>query len=172
MKFVILGFDGPDGEAKRKIYRPAHLAKMEPLDAQGRVVLAGPLTDKTGSLIVIEADSLEDAQRFAREDPYTVHGVFERVDDPPIYSSLSKATVAEGLSLHSFSHYSDFAIQVALPLRSSRGIVIGMGPNRRLFYSCLSSSLLVLFLWGTLHSAPEPKPSSPMADMSWPMATP
>ena len=51
MKFVILGFDGPDGEAKRKIYRPAHLAKMEPLDAQGRVVLAGPLTDKTGSLI-------------------------------------------------------------------------------------------------------------------------
>jgi uncharacterized protein YciI len=58
MKFVILGFDGPDGEAKRKIYRPAHLAKMEPLDAQGRVVLAGPLTDKTGSLIVIEADSL------------------------------------------------------------------------------------------------------------------
>ena len=54
MKFVILGFDGPDGEAKRKIYRPAHLAKMEPLDAQGRVVLAGPLTDKTGSLIVIE----------------------------------------------------------------------------------------------------------------------
>ena len=58
MKFVILGFDGPDGEAKRKIYRPEHLAKMEPLDAQGRVVLAGPLTDKTGSLIVIEADSL------------------------------------------------------------------------------------------------------------------
>jgi len=75
MKFVILGFDGPDGEAKRKIYRPAHLAKMEPLDAQGRVVLAGPLTDKTGSLIVIEADSLEDAQRFARKTPipYTVY---------------------------------------------------------------------------------------------------
>ncbi len=77
MKFVILGFDGPDGEAKRKIYRPAHLAKMEPLDAQGRVVLAGPLTDKTRSLIVIEADSLEDARQFAREDPYTVHGVFD-----------------------------------------------------------------------------------------------
>ena len=68
MKFVILGFDGPDGEAKRKIHRPAHLAKMEPLDRAGRVVLAGPLTDKTGSLIVIEADSLEEAQRFARED--------------------------------------------------------------------------------------------------------
>ena len=53
MKFVIIGFDGPEGEAKRKIYRPAHLANMEPLDQAGRVVLAGPLTDKTGSLIVI-----------------------------------------------------------------------------------------------------------------------
>lgn len=61
MKFVILGFDGPDGEAKRKIYRSAHLAKMEPLDVQGRIVLAGPLTDKAGSLIVLGADSFEDA---------------------------------------------------------------------------------------------------------------
>ena len=83
MKFVILGFDGPDGEAKRKIHRPAHLAKLEPLDKQGRVVLAGPLTDKTGSLIVLEADSLEEAQRLAQEDPYTVNGVFERVEVHP-----------------------------------------------------------------------------------------
>jgi len=89
-KLVILGFDGPDGEAKRKIYRPAHLAKMEPLDAYGKVVLAGPLTDKTGSLIVIEADSLEDAQQFAREDPYTVHGVFERIEVHPFTQVFPK----------------------------------------------------------------------------------
>ena len=77
MKFVILGFDGPDGQAKRKVHRPAHLASMDVLDAQRRVILAGPLTDKTGSLIVIEAQSLEEAQEIARRDPYTVHGVFE-----------------------------------------------------------------------------------------------
>ena len=59
-------------------------------DTQGRVVLAGPLTDKTGSLIVIEADSLEDAQRFAREDPYTVHGVFERVEIHPFIQVFPK----------------------------------------------------------------------------------
>jgi len=91
MMFVILGFDGPDGEAKRKIYRPAHLAKMEPLDQQGRVVLAGPLIDKTGSLIVIEADSLQEAQRFAQEDPYTVNGVFERVEVHPFTQIFPKA---------------------------------------------------------------------------------
>ena len=83
MKFVILGFDGPEGEAKRKIYRPAHLAKLEPLNTQGRVILAGPLTDKTGSMIVIEADSLAEAEQLAKEDPYTVHGVFERVEVHP-----------------------------------------------------------------------------------------
>jgi len=91
MMFVILGFDGPEGEARRKIYRPAHLANLEPLDQQGRVVLAGPLTDKAGSLIVIEADSLEDANRFAQEDPYTVNGVFARVEVHPFTQVFPKA---------------------------------------------------------------------------------
>ena len=90
MKFVILGFDGPDGQAKRKIYRPAHLAHMEPLDRAGRVVLAGPLTDHTGSLIVIEAGSLEEAQKIAQEDPYMIHGVFERVEVHPFTQIFPK----------------------------------------------------------------------------------
>lgn len=90
MKFVILGFDGPHGQARRKVHRPAHLARMEPLDREGRVVLAGPLTDKAGSLIVIEAESLEDAEKFAREDPYTVHGVFERVEVHPFTQIFPK----------------------------------------------------------------------------------
>ena len=67
--FVILGFDSPDGQAKRKIHRAAHLERIEILHTRGRVILAGPLTDHTGSLIVIEADSLEEAERFAQEDP-------------------------------------------------------------------------------------------------------
>lgn len=91
MKFVILGFDGPDGEAKRKIHRPAHLANLEPLVRQGRVVLAGPFTDKTGSLIVIEADSLAEAQALADTDPYTVHGVFARVEVHPFMQVFPKA---------------------------------------------------------------------------------
>ena len=41
MKFVILGFDSPDGAAKRKIYRSAHLAKLDALHTQQRVLLAG-----------------------------------------------------------------------------------------------------------------------------------
>ena len=88
MKFVILGFDGPDGQTKRKIHRPAHLASLEPLSRDGKVILAGPFTDQAGSLIIIEADSLEEARRIAREDPYTIHGIFERVEVHPFQQVL------------------------------------------------------------------------------------
>lgn len=90
MKFVILGYDGPEGEAKRKIHRPAHLANLEPLAQQGRVILAGPLTDKTGSLLVLEFETRAEAEQFAQQDPYTVHGVFERVEIHPFMQVFPK----------------------------------------------------------------------------------
>jgi len=92
MKFVILGFDGPEGQARRKIHRAAHLANLEPLDRQGRVLLAGPFTDLAGSLIVIEATSIEEAKQIAQDDPYTVHGVFERVEVHPFKQVLPSAS--------------------------------------------------------------------------------
>ena len=90
MLFVILGFDGPEGHARRKIHRPAHLVRMDALAAQGKVKLAGPFTDKTGSLIVIEADSLAEAEAFAQSDPYTTEGVFARVEVHPFVQVLPK----------------------------------------------------------------------------------
>ena len=90
MKFVIIGYDGPEGEAKRKIHRPAHLANLEPLDKQGQVILAGPLTDKAGSLLVLEFATQEEAEQFAQSDPYTVNGVFERVEIHPFSQVLPK----------------------------------------------------------------------------------
>ena len=78
MIFVIIGYDGPDGQAKRKVYRQAHLDRMDPLNKAGKVILAGPLTDGAGSLIVIEAASLEEAKAFAASDPYVTQGVFVR----------------------------------------------------------------------------------------------
>ena len=90
MKFVIIGHDGPEGEAKRKIHRPAHLANLDPLDKQGRVILAGPLTDKAGSLLVLEFETQNEAERFIQNDPYTVHGVFERVEIHPFMQIFPK----------------------------------------------------------------------------------
>ncbi len=83
MKFVIIGYDSPEGTAKRPTHRPAHLKRLEALALEGRLILAGPFTDKTGSLMVIDADSITEAEAFAREDPYTVHGIFQRVEVHP-----------------------------------------------------------------------------------------
>lgn len=83
MKFVIFGKDGPDGVRLRPQHRPAHLQRLQEWAERGKIILAGPLTDKTGSLIVVEAESLEEAETFAREDPYAVHGVFHEVTVHP-----------------------------------------------------------------------------------------
>jgi uncharacterized protein len=91
MKFVIIGYDSPQGEVKRKIHRAAHLANLEPLDQQGRVVLAGPLTDKAGSLLVLEFGTREEAEDFVSHDPYTVHGIFERIEIHPFLQVFPKS---------------------------------------------------------------------------------
>lgn len=91
MKYVILGFDGPQGQEQRKRYRDRHLAHLENLDAAGRVFLAGPLTDQSGSLIIIEADSLDQARALAEADPYIIHGVFERIEVHPFEPVFPRA---------------------------------------------------------------------------------
>ena len=83
MKFAIIGKDGPEGHLKRPLYRSAHLERLKTLHMKGKLILAGPFKDKAGSLIVIEAESLADAEGFAREDPYTIHGVFQQFEVHP-----------------------------------------------------------------------------------------
>jgi len=79
--FAIIGRDGPRGAALRPTHRPAHLAGLEPLDDAGRLVYAGPLVgeagDPVGSVILLEAESLEAARAVAARDPYVTEGVFE-----------------------------------------------------------------------------------------------
>ena len=70
------------------MHRPAHLERLQTLQSQGKLLLAGPFTDKAGSLIIIEADSLEEATAFAQSDPYTIHGIFERIVVHPFHQVL------------------------------------------------------------------------------------
>jgi len=88
MLFVIIGHDGPDGSAKRPGVRPAHLAHLDPLAKAGRVKLAGPFLDKTGSLIVLEAESLAEVWALVARDPYVTEGVFNRVEVKPFTAVL------------------------------------------------------------------------------------
>jgi uncharacterized protein len=81
--FVIIGHDGADGQEKRKVHRQAHLDRMAKLDQAGRVLLAGPLTDKSGSLIVIDMPSMDEARAFLESDPYVTEGVFAQYEIHP-----------------------------------------------------------------------------------------
>jgi uncharacterized protein YciI len=77
--YVISWLDKPDSLETRMGAREAHLAYIK---AQGdKVKLGGPYLDgegrMIGSLIVIEADSLEEAQAFHAKDPYRLAGLFE-----------------------------------------------------------------------------------------------
>ena len=83
MLFVIIGHDGPRGAELRPTVRPAHLENLRPLVEQGRVIVGGPFTDGSGSLMVVEMESEAAAMEFARTDPYTREGVFERVEVKP-----------------------------------------------------------------------------------------
>lgn len=83
MLFVIIGYDGPNGAALRPTVRPAHLENLRPLVERGKVLIGGPFTDGSGSLMVIEMESEAEAREFARNDPYMKQGVFERVEVRP-----------------------------------------------------------------------------------------
>ena len=63
--------------------RPAHLAHLRPLAEAGRVKLAGPFLDKTGSLIVVDAASLAEVWGLVARDPYVTEGIFNRVEVKP-----------------------------------------------------------------------------------------
>ena len=83
MLFVIIGYDGPNGTKLRPSVRPAHLQNLRPLVEAGRVIVGGPFTDGSGSLMVIDFEDEAAANAFANSDPYVKQGVFERVEIRP-----------------------------------------------------------------------------------------
>ena len=98
MFYAIRGADVPDSLDKRKAARPAHFARLEQLRDAGRLLIAGPFpaidaedpgpAGFTGSLIVAEFDSLEDARVWAQADPYVSAGVYAAVDVQPFRKVL------------------------------------------------------------------------------------
>ncbi len=93
MLYAIIGEDKPNSLALRLENRPAHLARIEVLKQENRLVLAGPFPSIdnenpgeagfSGSLIVAEFDSLEQAKSWAEQDPYWLNGVFSAVTVKP-----------------------------------------------------------------------------------------
>ncbi len=89
MLYCIIGVDNKNSLSQRNSARPAHLERLQQLQAEGRLVIAGPNpaidaedpgdAGYSGSLIIADFPSLEDAQSWAATDPYVSVGVYEHV---------------------------------------------------------------------------------------------
>ncbi|MCW9014434.1 MAG: YciI family protein [Gammaproteobacteria bacterium] len=93
MLYAIIAQDVENSLKNRLKARPDHLERLETLQNQGRLILAGPhpAIDSedpgeegfSGSLVVAEFDSLEDAKNWADADPYITAGVYQQVKVKP-----------------------------------------------------------------------------------------
>lgn len=98
MYYSIYATDNENTLELRLNARPLHLERLNALVDQGRLLVAGPFpavdsedpgpAGFTGSLIIAEFDSLEDAQSWADQDPYIAAGVYKQVEVKPYKKSL------------------------------------------------------------------------------------
>ena len=93
MWYAILSDDVEDSLPLRAKARPAHLARIEDLTHQGRLLVAGPhpavdssepgAAGFSGSLVIAEFPSLAEAQAWAEADPYVTVGAYSNVTVKP-----------------------------------------------------------------------------------------
>lgn len=93
MLYAIMSEDNQDSLKKRLAARPSHLERLDQLMQQGRLIVAGPHpaldtedpgeAGFSGSLIIAEFASLEEAQEWANGDPYLQAGVYRKVTVKP-----------------------------------------------------------------------------------------
>ena len=98
MLYAIIGEDRAGSLDQRMAARPAHLERLQALQAEGRLILAGPCpaidspdpgsAGFSGSIIIAEFASLEAARAWADADPYVAAGVYEKVTIKPFKKVL------------------------------------------------------------------------------------
>ncbi|WP_428087639.1 YciI family protein [Candidatus Thioglobus sp.] len=98
MLYAIISQDVENSLEKRLSVRPAHIERLNALKNEGRLILAGPhpaidnnepgAAGFTGSLVVAQFDSLEQAQKWADADPYMASGAYASVTVKPFKQVL------------------------------------------------------------------------------------
>lgn len=98
MWYAVISQDVDNSLPLRKVHRPDHLARLQKLADENRLLIAGPhpAVDSadpgesgfTGSLVVADFDSLQDAQAWADQDPYLLNGVYQDVIVKPYLKVL------------------------------------------------------------------------------------
>lgn len=98
--FAIIGHDVANSSEQRKLTRTEHLARLQTLDSEQRLTIAGPTPithgksgdkiEMSGSIVIADFDSIEAAQEWAGAEPYLRDGVYSHVDIKPFIHVLPK----------------------------------------------------------------------------------
>ena len=98
MWYAIIAEDAPNSLEKRLQARPQHLDRLKYLQDAGRLLLAGPFpaidsndpgtNGYSGSLIVAEFNTLDEAKEWANNDPFLINGVYQQVCVKPFRKTL------------------------------------------------------------------------------------
>jgi uncharacterized protein len=100
MWYVIYSQDRPGSLPRRAAERAAHLARLQALQDEGRLLVAGPRpaidaedpgpAGFLGSLVVASFESLDAAREWADADPYAAAGVYDSVQVTPFKRVLPR----------------------------------------------------------------------------------
>jgi uncharacterized protein YciI len=109
MWYAIVAEDYPDSLDKRMAARPQHLARLQALQDEARLLLAGPFpavdsedpgpAGYSGSLIIAAFTSLEAAKAWAEADPFVAAGVYAKVTVKPFRKTLPAMPVIPDIEL-------------------------------------------------------------------------
>jgi uncharacterized protein YciI len=94
VQYVVMAWDGTDDAApeRRQAARPTHLERIEPFVESGTCLVGGAILDDSGvmigSVLIMDFDTRDDLDAWIRDDPYTVHGVWKRVDVRPFRTAV------------------------------------------------------------------------------------
>ena len=98
MLYSIVGIDNENSLEARMSARPDHLARLDELKQQGRLIIAGPnpaidsedpgQAGFSGSVVIAEFESLAAAQAWADADPYVASGAYASVSVKPFKKVL------------------------------------------------------------------------------------
>ncbi|NHB58790.1 YciI family protein [Acinetobacter shaoyimingii] len=94
--FVITCTDHEGTLEKRLTVRPQHLARLEKLDAEGRVIVAGampkdrenPQAGFYGSTLILDFDTREELDAWIAEEPFLKEGIYASIDVKPFNKAL------------------------------------------------------------------------------------
>ena len=93
MHFALVAYDRPNSVARRLEIRPEHLKHLDALGDQ--LVLAGPFLNDAGegigSIVVIDAENLEEARMLFGRDPFMTQGLFDSVTIKPWKLSINNS---------------------------------------------------------------------------------